>query len=413
MDLMSTVSQIVKNTYPTAIFKILVDGVDISPIISPRLISLTITDVRGLEADSLDMEISDHDNMVALPRKNTVIEAWIGWSSTGLVYKGKYTVKEIEHAGAPDVLRVRAQSADLKKAFKQKKERSWDNKTIGQIVETVANDHGLKFFVHASLKERHLAHIDQNESDANLLTRIADEHDAVASVKNGTLLVLPKGKGETVTGTELPTKTIVRSDGDSHRYANTEGAEDITGVTTYYYEVNIAEKQKITVGTSDANTREIRHIHRDKATAQHVAQAEYNRIKRKCATMSYNMAMGDPELLPEMTYIFEGMKSDIDAIIWLGTNVSHNLTGDGGYTSALTMEVQLPDSDDLTQLVDDEGSDENYTGFVAWYKNGKSAVKITAGDQSNPKRLTYLYISKVTATVALKREMARLEASKK
>jgi phage protein D len=28
-----------------------------------------------------------------------------------------------------------------------------------------------------------LPHIDQNESDANLITRIADEHDAIATVK--------------------------------------------------------------------------------------------------------------------------------------------------------------------------------------------------------------------------------------
>ena len=41
-----------------------------------------------------------------------------------------------------------------------------------------------------------LAHIDQNESDANLMTRIADEHDAIATVKNGTLLFMAKGKSE-------------------------------------------------------------------------------------------------------------------------------------------------------------------------------------------------------------------------
>lgn len=415
MSVLDTVTQVVANTYPKAIFKLLVNGVDISPIVSPRLMSLTITDNRGLEADSLEFEISDHDGAVALPRKGTTIEAWIGWSNTGLVYKGAYKVKEREHAGAPDVLRVRATSADLKTTLKQKKERSWDQKTIGDIITTVANDNGLAVKVQDSLANRLLAHIDQNESDANLITRIADEHDAIATVKNGILLFMPTGASQTVTGLDLPTKTITRKQGDNHRFSDTDGGEDVSGVTCYYYEAHIAEKQKVTIGQNDTNTRELRHVCRDKNTAEHLAQAEFNRLKRGVATMSYSMARGDPECIPEMTFVFEGMKSEINEIVWLGKNVVHTLTPDGGFATNLSLEVQIPDADDISQLIDDDGNNSDYTGILAWYKTGKGkgTAKLTAGGQKNPKRITFLYISKATATVAVNREWARLQALKK
>ena len=43
---------------------------DITQVISSRLISLSLTDNRGLEADTLDLELSDHDGKLALPPRN-------------------------------------------------------------------------------------------------------------------------------------------------------------------------------------------------------------------------------------------------------------------------------------------------------------------------------------------------------
>ena len=46
---------------------------DITQVISSRLISLSLTDNRGLEADTLDLELSDHDGKLALPPRNATI----------------------------------------------------------------------------------------------------------------------------------------------------------------------------------------------------------------------------------------------------------------------------------------------------------------------------------------------------
>lgn len=396
--------------YPSPDFKIIVDGQDITAKINNRLIQLTLEDKRGLETDSLSLELSDHDGQLNIPPLNAIIQVWLGWKHTGLVYKGSFIATEISHSGSPDVLSIRATSADLKSSFKKKKERSFHQITIAELIMKIANEHKLKPYIHVDLAEIELAHIDQNESDANLITRLADEHQAIATVKNGFLLFTPKGKSETVNGQAIPTFILQRKHGDGHQYSKNNGSDDISGVTAYYYDPNQAERQSITVGDSTKNIKELRHYYRDKNSALHSAQSEYNKIKSQASTLNINLAYGVADLIPEMPIQTLGFKSEIDDIIWLGTTIQHSLNT-SGYTTSITAEVKMPDSDDIAQLIEEEQGE--FTGVIAYYKEGQSTQKITAGDQKQPKRLLYLYKNKATAQNAVTREWKAIQAEKK
>lgn len=113
--------------------------------------------------------------------------------------------------------------------MKRKREESYHDKTIGEIISSIGARNGLNVIVQEKLGSIKLAHIDQNESDANLMTRIADEHDAIATVKNGTLLFMAKGKSETASGQTLPEVEITRNQGDRHRFSDTSEGDDISG----------------------------------------------------------------------------------------------------------------------------------------------------------------------------------------
>ena len=174
------------NDYPVPIYRITVADVDIAHLISPRLISLNLTDNRGIEADTLDISLSDHDGLLNIPPKGVELRLWLGWSNTGLVFKGTFTADEAEHSGAPDVLNIRARSADLRKQLKTKREGSWSNTTLATVLQVVAGRNNLKPMINAALGALPILQLDQaNESDANLLTRLGEEFDAVATVKAG------------------------------------------------------------------------------------------------------------------------------------------------------------------------------------------------------------------------------------
>ncbi|MBD8268386.1 contractile injection system protein, VgrG/Pvc8 family [Pseudomonas fluorescens] len=395
--------------YPVPAFRLMVDGNDIAQKISPRLISLELTDNRGVEADQLTIALSDHDGLLSIPPKGAVLRLWLGWSDTGLVDKGTYTVDETEHSGAPDVLSIRARSADLRKGLKTKRERSWSNTTLGEVLADIAIGNGLTATIAGALDGLPILQLDQaNESDANLISRLGEEFDAVASVKAGCLLCLPAGGGKTASGLDLPHITLTRADGDQHRYLQAD-RDSYDGVRAYYYDVNSAKKQEAIAGGGD-NLKDLRHTYSDQQSALRAARAEFRRLQRGSATLSYSLAIGRPDLIPELTYTLQGVKAEIDEIIWYGGNVQHSLTADGGYTVSLELESKLPEDNVEDMAEENKG---NYTGIIAHYRDEKTGKEktVTAGDQSRPRRLQWLYATEKTAKRAVDREWRRMQGS--
>lgn len=392
--------------YPVPLFRLTVDGHDIAQLISPRLMSLELTDNRGVEADQLSITLSDHDGLLSIPPKGAVLRLWLGWSDTGLVDKGTYTVDEIEHSGAPDVLSIRARSADLRKGLKIKRERSWSNTTLGEVLSDIAIGNGLTATIADALVGLPILQVDQaNESDANMISRLGEEFDAVASVKAGCLLCMPAGGGKAASGQDLPHITLTRAEGDQHRYLQAD-RDSYDGVRAYYYDVNSAKKQEASAGGGD-NLKDLRHTYSDQQSALRAARSEFKRLQRGSATLSFSLAMGRPDLIPELTYTLQGVKAEIDEIIWYGGNVQHSLTADGGYTVSLELESKLPE-DGVEDLVEDNQGD--FTGVVAYYRDSNTGTEkmVTAGDQTTPRRLQFLYASQYSAKRAVDREQRKI-----
>ncbi len=387
-------------------FRITVDGNDIAKMISPRLISLDLTDNRGMEADQLSISLSDHDGLLAIPPHGAVICLWLGWSETGLIDKGTYTVDETEHSGAPDVLSIRARSADLRKGLKAKRERSWSSSTLGDVLGDIAMANNLTATISKELDALPVLQLDQaNESDANLLTRLGEEYDAVATVKSGNLIFMPANGGKTVSGLALPHITLTRADGDQHSFLQAD-RDSYDGVRAYFYDVGSAKKQEAVAGGGD-NLKDLRHTYSDRSSALRAARSEWSRVQRGSATLTYTLAKGRADLIPERTYTLQGIKPDIDAIIWYGGNVQHSLRADSGYTMSLSLESKLPE-DSVADLADESGGD--YTGVTAYYRDENSGKEkaVVAGDQSRPRRLVHLYSGLGSAKRAVDREWGRI-----
>lgn len=389
-------------------FRLTVNGKDIAKSISPRLTSLQLTDNRGLEADQLSLSLTDDDGLLEIPPRGAVVKLWLGWSDTGLVYKGSFTVDETEHSGTPDMLNIRARSADLRNGLKTKRERSWNTTTLGQILSDIASANDLKTNIAAAVAERAVAHLDQaNESDANMLTRLGEMHDAVITVKAGCLVCLAAGGGKTASGSALPHITLTRRDGDGHRFLQAD-RDSYDGVKAYYYDVGSTKKQEAIAGGGD-KVKDLRHTYSDLDSALRAARSELNRLQRGSATLSYNLAKGRADLIPELTYSLRGIKGEIDAIVWYGGNVQHSLTADGGFTTSLELESKLPE--DSVDGLYEEPKDGGYTGVVAFYRDkatGKE-TSVAAGLATKPKRVRRVFNTKEAAQKAANREWERIK----
>lgn len=157
-------------------FRLTLEGADITQKLEKRLLSLTLTDNRGFEADQLDIELDDADGQLQLPRRGVLLELALGWQGEVLFPKGSYTVDEIEHTGTPDRLVLRARSADFRQTLNIKREKSWHKTTVGEMVKDIAARHRLEVALGEDVAKMAIDHIDQtNESDASFLMRLAKQ----------------------------------------------------------------------------------------------------------------------------------------------------------------------------------------------------------------------------------------------
>jgi len=365
-------------------FMLTLNSQDITRNFYDRLISLTMTDNRGFEADQLNIELDDTDGKVELPQRGAVLTLWLGWQGSALLNKGDFTVDEIEHRGAPDTLTLRARSADFRGSLNARREESWHDTTLGDLVSTIAKRNKLTASVADSLKKIPVPHIDQSqESDAVFLTRLANRNGAAVSVKAGKLLFLRAGSATTASGAAIPQMTLTRSDGDRHQFAIADRSA-YTGVTAKWLHTEDPkpQKQKVTLKRKpkEGQLRALQHpkaapdsketalkkeqearedeymageadnvlalttVYASKEQAMRAAQARWDMLQRGAAEFSITLALGRADLFPETPMRVSGFKRVIDDQLWLISKVTHNLNNNG-YTTGLELEVKLADVD--------------------------------------------------------------------
>lgn len=321
-------------------WRVVLDGQDLTARMRPRLLEMTLTEQRGDEADELQLQLHDHDGRLAIPPRGALLRVAIGWEGSGLVDKGAFLVDEVEHSGAPDIVSLRARSADLTHAMRVRKEHSWHRTTLGDILRSIASRHGLRARVAPALASVPIQHIDQsNESDAHFLTRLGKRYDAVATVKAGCLLFAPVGAGKTATGAPLPETTLTRRDGDRHRYG-IAGRDSYTGVRAFWSDKRGATQRDVLVG-DDENAKRLPGTYHSEQEAREQATAAFRRIQRGAATLSYTLAMGRPELYPEQRVRVRGFKPEIDDTPWLIAKATHSIHPSSGFRTTLEMETAI------------------------------------------------------------------------
>jgi len=325
---------------PSPAWRVLLDGKDLTDRVRPRLHDLTLAESRGGEADQLDLRIHDHDGLMALPRRGVELQVAIGWQDGGLINKGTFSVDEVEHSGSPDVITIRARSADLTRPLRTRRERSWHDVTLDAVVRNLAGEHGLSPRIDPGLAKIAIPHLDQTgESDANLLSRLGKRFDAVATVKAGSLLFFPIGRGTTASGEPLPDALIVRASGDQHRYSVAD-RDTYSGVRAYWNHKAGADRKSVLVGVS-GNAKRLRETYNNEAEARENAQAEWKRLQRGAATFGFRMALGRADLYPEQIIRVQGFKAEIDDTRWLIAKATHTISGSEGFTTMLELETAI------------------------------------------------------------------------
>lgn len=334
-------------------FSITANQADITAAILDRFISLTLTDAIGMESDTLEITLADNDPLVpiSIPPTGAELELAMGYDGINTPM-GLFVCDEVEVAGWPGEMVIRARAAVYEKSkggktdLQTQKTRSWDaGTTLAAMVEKIASEHSLTAAVAESLKSIQLPHTDQaDESDINLLTRLAKKYDAIVKPAAGKLVLAKRGESKSVGGEELAPVALVPSDCINFRMVLAK-RETAGQVVAYWHAVKEAKRNEVKVGTGEP-VRRLKQYYPTEEMALAAARADLARRERGQQTISLSCD-GSPAILAEAPLTLAGFRPGVDGD-WLISRVTHRIDAIGGYTC--DVEAEKPNSEDEPEV---------------------------------------------------------------
>lgn len=316
-------------------FRLEIGGKDVTALVKDRLLSLSLTDNDGWESDALNIDLDNRENRLPLPKYDEEVKLWLGYEGA-LAYMGLYKVGDTTLTLRPRTMSITCNAADLTKAeLKANKTRGWLDKTLGDIVKTIAAENGLKPIISDDLVSVRFPQVDQaNESDLNLLTRLGKEYDATAKTANGCLLLTVKGDGKTANGNNLPVVVLNEYDVQPGATIRTVKRETYGAIACEYREVSTGEaKTHKSGGGEPVLTLKGMAATLEQAQAR-VTQA-VKRQSRNILELSCNTAKGDNRLMSgSVIQLGVGWHPEYDSSEFIVTTATHALAG--AYTTAIS-----------------------------------------------------------------------------
>lgn len=297
-------------------FQVLYNGKNISEDISKYLLKLSISD--GSEADKSDevsIELEDTDGLWSgnwYPTKGDKLSVSLGYVDESYDY-GVFQIDEIEWNGPPDVVTIKGLSAGIKEKLRTKRSAAHENKTLKQIAQAVADQHG--YTVTGTVPSITIGRVTQNrETDLAFMKRVGKEYGAVFTVK-GTELVFTS----VFDLHKQPTARVIdRTDVAKYNFKDSSYGTAKKANVTYYdplsedltdFEVG-AEDTEFDFGAEDMvgikeDTINIRTKAENKQQAEAKAKASLHEANSKQVTGSLEME-GDPLLMAGQNVTLSG-----------------------------------------------------------------------------------------------------------
>lgn len=320
-------------------------GENLAARINPRLLSLSLSEKREDDADELSLTLSNTDGLLAIPRTGVRLSLAMGWESgadvpPGLVDKGRFTVDEIELSGPPDVVSIRARSADLTGALRKRETKSWRDTTLGTVLGEIAARHSRFARIGGDLAARAIDVIEQEgKSDMAFVRDLGKRYDAVATWKDDFLLFLPIGGGAAASGAPLGGVVLTRRDTGSWTFREGQ-RESYKGAEAQWYDAAAARRRTVKVDGPASTTasqgenaptepKKLKRVYATEAEARQAAAAAASRAARVPYEFTCDIAIADPSIQPDMPVTLQGWNSVIDGIAWLVKSVETTFDSNG------------------------------------------------------------------------------------
>lgn len=290
------------------LYRLIVGGADVTDRVRPWLFRLKLSDNENDQSDHLALHLSAKFKRPDYPDR---IEVWLGNSLpltfAGLFYMHKTCIRNNRE------LTITATSVDFNSEIKERRHLRYEQITLASLAETIAKRHGLK--VRSDVTQPTLD-IDQiNESDLNLLNRLAKEHGHIFNIKNATLYYMQREIAPPVV-----TLNIAQCVTSEITHTNRTWYRSCKAI---YQNIRRNEFVTVTVGRGKPCLVKEGHFQDDKEA----------RLYAENALRRANRATAEGRLTLPGRILFAGSRLNLDEQSYVITRVEHSINSDGWLTS--------------------------------------------------------------------------------
>ena len=217
-------------------------------------------------------------------------------------------------------------------SLQTQKTRAWDGKTLGDIVRTVAAEHGYEPVVAGPLDSLTLPHVEQTaESDLNLLVRLAQDNSAVIKPMTSRLCCVEEGAAERADGSDMPQLSLSPRDMGDWRISLTDRSR-FTTVRAKWHDQKKAQTLSLIAGEGEPiyeishiyASKQAAHNYASKQAAHNAAESRLSKLQRGASTVSLTLP-GNVNASVECKVNLSGFRQGVGGQ-WVCRRVEHELS---------------------------------------------------------------------------------------
>jgi len=305
-------------------------GKDLTATLRPFIMSVSVTESADNQNDTLSITLNG-EGVNQFPVSGTQLEVFLGYQETGLVSFGVYKVDTKTLTGMPLTLSIKAGASDFTAPLKSQKTRVFDKKPLADILQTIALENSLELQMGASYQGMAVDYLKQEqESDMNLITRLAKEHGANGTVKNGKLVFMEKA---------VPAKVQAISPADlkDFRMTWTDKPKYDRAIATWHDRNSNTPYEEIWDGMAfiTDKTGNLARVYRQFNTqteARNAAKAHWYALKEMQLKASFTMP-GNPLMVSKLGLKLQGFIAEAQDQVLFITSTRHEIKS--GYVTRI------------------------------------------------------------------------------
>ena len=303
-------------------------------------LSIELVDqATGEEQDSVTVVVDDRLGILAPPAMGAAITVYMGYTETGLIFKGTFHVADVTLSGWPRQMSVHATGANMMSKVKEPVTQDFQMKPVSDIMGYLAGQIGVGTRVGGSVGSFIYKYIAMTEeSPMNFITRLARKHNAIGKIANDTLIFVrrgePLGAGAQATypynvkGYDLTLHSLeqfgstvqdILPAGKDHEGKEDVEPKDMVGSATGS---GGGPESMVPPEAPDMD---------EEATEDATSQQESLNQKSKILDITI---IGDPNVFAGSTLTVTGVRPLVDGS-WYILKVTHSMDGQSGYTTQI------------------------------------------------------------------------------